>query len=153
MSSEEEIIIAFIFNRSGKEKLKDVEIYLSLSMELNWFKPDEAKNFVKKSVENKLLVEEDGLLKPGFNVDSVDIPLGFKPSKTSFNFEKKQKEDDKDKEDVVKIIINKIVLKTKKEKEEIKLKIKKEETEKNITELVAALLVAKENDIDVVEFV
>ena len=46
MDSEKEIIISFLFKRSGKESLKFSDLYLALSMELNWFTPDDAKSFI-----------------------------------------------------------------------------------------------------------
>ena len=57
MDSEWKIIIAFLFKRSGKEKLSLSEFYLSLSMDLKWFSPQQAKAFVNHAVEQKLLTE------------------------------------------------------------------------------------------------
>ena len=54
MESDAEIIIAFIFKRSGKQKLKLSEFYLPLSMQLNWFSPQEAKDFVKIAIKQKV---------------------------------------------------------------------------------------------------
>jgi len=57
MDIEEKIIIAFLFKRSGKNKLKESEIYLPLSLELDWFSANEARQFVNLAVELKLLTK------------------------------------------------------------------------------------------------
>ena len=44
--SEMRIIIAFLFKRSGKEEMSPSELYLPLSMDLQWFTPNQAKEFV-----------------------------------------------------------------------------------------------------------
>ena len=46
MPSELEIVITFVYNRSGKSELSFSDLYLTLSMELNWFTPDDAKEFI-----------------------------------------------------------------------------------------------------------
>lgn len=151
MGSETEIIIAFVFKRSGKTELKPSEFYLPLSMDLNWFSPQEAKAFVHTALNQELLIKKYGLLKPNFDIDSVVIPAGFKPLKQAF--EKKeiiiQKQE---KQDGVKIIVSKIMEKTDLDRQIIFEKIKSLEKEKNITLEVAALLVGKEYDIDLNKF-
>lgn len=120
-------------------------------MDLNWFSPQEAKAFVYMALNQDLLIKKYGLLKPNFDIDSVVIPAGFKPSKQAF--EKKeiiiQKQE---KQDGVKIIVSKIMEKTDLDKQIIFEKIKSLEKEKNITLDVAALLVGKEYDIDLNKF-
>ena len=55
MPSESEIIIAFLFKRSGKAKLSFSDLYLTLSMDLNWFTPDDAKSFLNLTLKQNLL--------------------------------------------------------------------------------------------------
>ena len=52
MVSEREIIIAFVFIRSGKKEMGFSEFNLTLSVALNRFTPEDAKVFTKKAVEN-----------------------------------------------------------------------------------------------------
>ena len=51
MNSEAKIMIAFLFNRSGKNELKDSEIYLPLSMELGWLSAKESQEFIKYAIK------------------------------------------------------------------------------------------------------
>ena len=55
MNSEWEIIIAFLFKRSGREELSFSDLYLTLSIDLNWFTPEDAKAFVNMAIKQKLL--------------------------------------------------------------------------------------------------
>jgi hypothetical protein len=85
MESEAKIIIAFLFNRSGKTLLKDSELYLPLSMELGWLSTKESQEFVKYAVTQGLLVKKEELLQPNFPLEKIVIPLGFTPSKRLFS--------------------------------------------------------------------
>lgn len=147
MDSEAEIIITFLFKRSGKEELSLSEFYLSLSMDLKWFSPKQAKAFVGHAVEKKLLIKKGDLVKPNFDYKKVVVPTGFHPSKQLF--EEKEKDIKEEKEDVVKTIIDRIVKKTGIDAQSVVEKIKVIEKERNIASEVAALLAGKEYDVSV----
>jgi len=148
MTAETKIIIAFLFKRSGKTALKDSELYLPLSMELGWFSTKEAQVVIQQAVEKKLLVSKEGLLHPSFDVQTVEIPVGFTPSKKILT---KTKTEEK-KEDVVDLIVGRLVEHTQREPSEIRDDINHAQKEKNLTRDVAALYVAKKYDLDVNEF-
>ena len=80
MPSESEIIISFIFKRSGKAELDFSEIYLTLSMDLKWFTPDDAKKFVNNALKQKLLLKKYEGLRPGFEINKINVPFGFSPT-------------------------------------------------------------------------
>lgn len=81
MDTEAKIIIAFLFNRSGKPVLKESELYLPLSMELGWFSTKEAAEFVSYAVAQGLLAKKDGDLHPTFPIEAITVPVGFTPKK------------------------------------------------------------------------
>jgi hypothetical protein len=145
MNSEREIIIAFLFKRSGKSKLSFSDLYLTLSMDLNWFTPEDAKAFVSHAVEQKLLLKKGELIKPNFDYDKIVVPVGFYPAKMVF--EEKEVERYEEERNVVKAIVERIVEKTGLDAQSIAEKIKDIEKEKNITLEVAALLIGKEYDV------
>jgi len=145
MTSESEIVIAFVFNRSGKNKLSFSELYLSLSMDLKWFNPAQAKDFVNLSLKQKLLKKQDDFLKPVFDYQDIVIPVGFKPSKKVFDDVKEEKVVDE--KDVFKMIVKRFVEKTDMNEKEVVDKIHDVEMKKKISSEVAALLVGKEHDI------
>lgn len=139
MSSEQEITLSFLFKRSGKNQMSFSELYLSLSMDLKWFAPTEAKNFVKSALNQKLLKKDGDFLKPVFDYEKIVIPLGFTPSKKILETANKEKAEDVT---VFKMIFESIVEKTSLNEEEIMNMINAVEDEKNVSAEVAALLIA-----------
>ncbi len=146
MNSEYKIIIAFVFNRAGKKELVFSEFYLTLSMDLKWFTPEDAKTFIKNALQNGLLKEEDEQIKPNFNIDEIKIPLGFYPSEKVLQQKEAKKEKNQD-ENILDIIVEKIVEKSNLDKKTILKQLKELEKEKNITPEIAALLIGKEYDL------
>lgn len=150
MTSEAEIILAFIFKRSGKEALKESDIYLPLSLELGWFSTKEAQEFVNHAFKQKLLIKKEGLLTPSFDIEQVNVPVGFSPSKMIF--EKKEIKPKEKKDDVFDTIVHLLIDKTKQDKKMVLESIQKIEKEKKVTPEVAALAIASENDIDLKDY-
>ena len=144
MNSDAEIIIAFIFKRSGKEELSFSDLYLNLSMDLNWFTPDDAKAFVNMAIKQKRLRKKGDLIKPSFDFNKIVIPVGFFPSKTVF--EEKEVEIIEE-EDLVEKIVQRIVEKTKLDEKQVVEKINDIVKERNLTREVAALLFGKEHNL------
>jgi hypothetical protein len=148
MPSDEKIVISFLFNRSGKEKLTSSEIYLSLSMELNWFTLQEAKQFLKNVIKNQLLIKDGGYYKPNFKIADVNVPIGFQPAKIVFI------EDNLDKRKVSLIdeIVGTIAKTSDFREEDIIKNINEIANKRNIFPIVASLIFAKEYDIDLSDF-
>ena len=145
MTSEKEIIITFIYNRSGKSKLTFNELYLTLSMQLNWFTPDDAKLFINQAFSDKLLKKDKEEISPNFDFKEIVVPVGFKPSRNVF--EEKVELPEKKGEDLIDKLLKILVEKTDLDKESIKSKIKELVEKRNIIPEIAALLVGKEYNI------
>jgi hypothetical protein len=148
MNSEAKIIIAFLFNRSGKTELKDSELYLPLSMELGWLSAKESQGFIKYAIIQELLIKKDGLLRPNFPLEKVTIPLGFAPSKKFFA----EKKDGFKEGDIIDAIVNKISAQTNHNQKEILEEIKQEEKDKNLFSEVAALYIARKYNVDITDW-
>jgi hypothetical protein len=143
METEAKIIIAFLFNRSGKPVLTESEVYLPLSMELGWFSTSEAQEFVSHAVAQGLLAKEDGMLRPTFPIETIAIPVGFIPRKKTFPKKKKQVQD----VPVLEAIVYWISEKTGRDSEEVHEEIARIAAEKEIIPEVAALYVARAHQI------
>ena len=141
MDSEIKTIIAFVFKRSGKESLSFSDLYLTLSMDLNWFTPEEAKDFVKVALEEKILKKEGESVTPSFDINKIVVPIGFNPSKKSSNLKKIEIFE---KDDVFNQLVQRIANKTNLSEDKILEKIKTTEEQKNVTKEVSALLICKE---------
>ena len=145
MASQAETIIVFVFRRSGKTELSFSDIYLTLSMELKWFSPESAKDFVNKAIEKKLLTKKESQIRPSFDISKIDVPLGFTPTGEIF-----EEKGDVEKKEMSTFdqIISKIADDKNIDRKIIFDEIKKIEKEKKLTKEVSALLYVKEFDID-----
>ena len=150
MDSEVKIIISFIFKRSGKQKLSFSDLYLNLSINLNWFTPEDAKKFVNEAIEKRFLIKENDLIKPSFDIENVQVPIGFYPSKRVFIEE--EPVDKKIERAILSQVVKKISEGSKENEQDTLKKIEQLAEEKNLTIEVAALLFGKEKDIDLSEF-
>jgi len=144
MDSEAKIIIAFLFKRSGKKELNASELYLPLSMELQWFSPNESKAFINRALKQKLLTKKGEQVSPNFDYENIVTPIGFRPSKQAME---KKKETIKEKQDVMKIIIERILEKTALDEQGVIEKINTVGQQRHITKEVAAALIGKEMDV------
>jgi len=149
METEAKIILAFLFNRSGKTTLAESEMYLPLSMELGWFSTKEAQDFIKYALRHKLLVKNDKLLSPNFQVDTISIPVGFTPTKKMLN----EKTEAQKEANVIDSIVSQISQHSKKDPQELHEEIHHEASEKNIVPEVAALYIARKYNIDITEWI
>lgn len=150
MPSEYEIILAFLFKRSGKDKISFSELYLSLSMDLKWFSPEKAKKFLNNAIKDNLLIKENDQISPSFDINKIKIPIGFSPSKKIF-IEKKNKETTKE-INILKQIVKRICEKTNLKESQVFDKINNISKEKNISDEIAALLVGKGYEIELNNF-
>ena len=149
METEAKIILAFLFNRSGKTMLSESDLYLPLSMELGWFSNKEAQEFIKYALRHKLLVKNEKLLSPNFPIDKISIPVGFTPSKKLFD----GKTDAQKEEHVLESIVSQICEKTNRDQQEIIQEIQHESQEKNILLEVAALYIARKHHLDIADWI
>jgi hypothetical protein len=144
-SDEAKQVLAFIFKRSGKKTLPASDVYLAISMELQWCSPKEAKAFVKQSVAHNLLIEKDHGVTPSFEFDKVSIPTGFSPSNTVFT-EPLSSVESLSVEDIISSVIKRLEGNTKRDSEEIRYQIEQIAKDKNIMLEVAAVFLAKKHD-------
>ncbi len=148
MESEAKIILAFLFNRSGKALLTEAELYLPLSMELGWFSATEAQEFIASALKKNLLIKEGKLLHPNFQINRVAIPVGFTPTKKIFEETRSGRKE----QSLIDSLVSLICEKTKKNQADVVKEIQREAQEKDILPLVAALLIARRSEVAVLEW-
>jgi hypothetical protein len=127
--------VSMPFKRKGKDALKESEFVLALAIDLNWFNPEQAKNILNRAEKEGLLKKEGELIRPSFDLASLEIPSGFKPQMNVF-----------EKKPLFDRVIERIVLGTGLEKRKvISLINKKHEDLSKLVEIeVSAILVAME---------
>jgi hypothetical protein len=144
-------IISFAMKRIGKREITESEMYLTLSMRLQWCPPHIARQFIKRCVQDDILIKENDNLVPSFPLDSISIPLGFKPSSDFFErYTPTQSalevNDEPD-------IFNQILSKTVFSPDDVNSSVKKISEEKSVTMPVALLLFAKKHGIEITSFI
>jgi len=75
-----EATVAAPFQSHATERLGEGEFVVTLSLERDWFSPDQAKRLVDVAVARGLVEEDDGDLVARFDPDAVTIPEEFHPS-------------------------------------------------------------------------
>lgn len=71
--------VSIPFKRKGKDALKESEFVLALSIDLNWFSPDQARNVVREAEKAGLIKREGDIISPTFDLSPVETTLNFKP--------------------------------------------------------------------------
>lgn len=73
------VAVAVPFRQEGKRRLGEGDFVVSLSLERDWFTPDQAKRLVDVAVSRGLLVREGNDLVADFDPSSVTVPDDFAP--------------------------------------------------------------------------
>jgi hypothetical protein len=76
------VALAAPFKQQGRDRLGENEFVVALSLERDWFSPDQAKRLVDVATGQGLLAREGGDLVATFQVDAVEIPDGFVPEES-----------------------------------------------------------------------
>ena len=130
--------VSMPFKRKGKDALKDTEFILALSLDLKWFNPEQAKIILSEAQKSGLLKREGELVRPSFDISSIEIPSGFKPEPVS-----------SEKKPIFDRIIERIIAGTKIDKRKVIAMInkKQEDLSKQVEIEISAILVAVENGV------
>ncbi|WP_128903776.1 DUF2240 family protein [Halorubrum amylolyticum] len=74
-----EVAVAVPFKQRATERLGEGEFVVALSLDRDWFSPDQAKRLVDVAVGRGLVAEADGDLVARFDPAGVTVPEGFTP--------------------------------------------------------------------------
>ena len=77
-----EATVAAPFKRHATRRLGEGDFVVALSLERDWFSPDQAKRLVDVAVGRGLVETADGDLVARFDPDSVVVPEGFRPDES-----------------------------------------------------------------------
>jgi hypothetical protein len=78
------ITIAAPFRHTRKECLKKNEIVYFLAFERGWMNIEQANLLIARALEEGLIDFDGDMIHPLFDIGSVEIPLGFRPSAMVF---------------------------------------------------------------------
>ena len=73
------VAVAVPFCQQGTDRLGEGAFVVALSLDREWFSPDQAKRLVDVAVGRGLLEKADGDLVATFDLDAVDVPSNYTP--------------------------------------------------------------------------
>jgi hypothetical protein len=73
------VAVAAPFRQRGKDELAENEFVVALSLDRDWFSPDQAKRLVDVATGEGLLERAESTLRPTFDPSQVTVPDGFVP--------------------------------------------------------------------------
>jgi hypothetical protein len=73
------VAVAAPFRQRGTDTLAESEFVVALSLDRDWFSPDQAKRLVDVATGEGLLERVDDGLSPSFDTSGVEVPDGFVP--------------------------------------------------------------------------
>lgn len=74
-----QVAVAVPFRQQGTDRLGEGAFVVALSLDREWFSPDQAKRLVDVAVGRGLLEQADGDLVATFDLDAVEIPADYTP--------------------------------------------------------------------------
>lgn len=74
--------VAAPFRQEGSREMGESAFVVALSLDRDWFSPDQAKRLVDVAASEGLLTRSDGRLEARFDPRSVDVPEGFAPDES-----------------------------------------------------------------------
>jgi hypothetical protein len=74
--------VAVPFRQHGTDRLGEGEFVVALSLDREWFSPDQAKRLIDIAAGRGLLEREGGDLIAAFDPGSVEVPEGFTPDES-----------------------------------------------------------------------
>jgi hypothetical protein len=74
--------VAAPFRQEGVERMAESEFVVALSLDRDWFSPDQAKRLITVADGEGLLDREDDSLAVAFDPRSVEVPDGFEPDES-----------------------------------------------------------------------
>lgn len=76
------VAVGVPFRTTGRSRLEESEFVVALSLDRDWFSPDQAKRLVDVAVVEGLLRRDEGELVAEFAPESITVPDGFSPDES-----------------------------------------------------------------------
>ncbi|HVP93548.1 MAG TPA: DUF2240 family protein [Methanoregulaceae archaeon] len=78
------VTIAAPFRHTRKDRLKKNEVVYYLAFDRKWMSIEQANTILKRALDEGLIAYDGEMLAPNFDINTVEIPIGFKPSSAVF---------------------------------------------------------------------
>lgn len=77
-----EVAVAVPFKQRGTDRLGEGEFVVALSLDRDWFSPDQAKRLIDVAAGRGLLAREDGDVVASFDPAAVSVPEEYEPDES-----------------------------------------------------------------------
>ena len=71
--------VAVPFRQAGQASMPESEVVVALSLDRDWFTPDQAKRLLDVAASEGFVTRTDGQVTVEFSADDVEVPEGFVP--------------------------------------------------------------------------
>ena len=143
--------VALIFRRKAKDLLTEKEFVFSASMDLRWFNYTDAMKFLELAVSHNLLKREGKAVTPTFDHRKADLPATFRPSPDLLKGAPGG--GGAAKETVFMRVVDAISKSSKQDRSSVISRINKKRELLRVDAEVLALLVAREDGLDISQFI
>jgi hypothetical protein len=76
--------VAAPFKHTRKTGMRKNELVYYYALDRKWMSTDQANQLLRRAEEEGLLILENGMYAPRFDLGAITIPIGFKPSSAIF---------------------------------------------------------------------
>ena len=80
MDREKAFLVATPFKKRGKKSLKISDFIFALSLDLKWGPPEKVRALLREAEAEGMVKMEGEMVTASFDAETLDVPLGFKPS-------------------------------------------------------------------------
>lgn len=77
-----EVAVAVPFKQRGTDRLGEGEFVVALSLDRDWFSPDQAKRLIDVAAGRGLVAREDGDVVASFDPAAVSVPEEYEPDQS-----------------------------------------------------------------------
>ncbi|WP_247009595.1 DUF2240 family protein [Halorientalis litorea] len=74
--------VAVPFRQAGQASMPESEFVVALSLDRDWFTPDQAKRLLDVAASEGVVTRTDGQVTVEFSADDVEVPEGFVPEES-----------------------------------------------------------------------
>jgi hypothetical protein len=132
-----DVAVAVPFRQAGRTRLGEGEFVVALSLDRDWFSPDQAKRLIDVATGRGLLSRDDNQVIAEFDPDDVQVPTDFVPDESILH-----------EQSTFEQVLDAVVA-TGIEKQAAVAEINRRQRELGVTLEAAAVLYAKRNGVDV----
>lgn len=132
-----DVAVAVPFRQQGKTRLEEGAFVVALSLDRDWFSPDQAKRLIDVATGRGLIAREDGKLVAQFDPTEVQVPEDFTPDASIIR-----------EQSTFEMVLDALVA-AGHEKQEVVATANEHQREHGVTLETAAILYARRHDVDV----